>query len=156
MQMIITQILYILLQCTWGLPQTLAGFCYFLINIRHPHHFFHGSVVTEVYGNMCVSLGMFVFVASDRGPIERTPDGMPDNSLFRRLMVHEYGHTIQSIILGPLYLFIIGIPSAIWCNLSYFQKQRAENNKSYYSFYTENHANILGEKVTGEKAMGTL
>jgi hypothetical protein len=30
---------------------------------------------------------------------------------------HEYGHSIQSKILGPLYLFIIGIPSLLWAKL---------------------------------------
>lgn len=39
-----------------------------------------------------------------------------------------YGHTIQSLILGPLYL-------------------------SYFSFFTEKWANYLGEQVTGEKSM---
>ena len=30
-------ILYILVQCTWGLPQTLLGFILFLINIKSKH-----------------------------------------------------------------------------------------------------------------------
>lgn len=28
---------------------------------------------------------------------------------------HEYGHQLQSYILGPLYLLIIGLPSGLWC-----------------------------------------
>ncbi len=55
---------------------------------------------------------------------------------------HEYGHTIQSKILGPLYLFVIGLPSLIWAGL--FDKYREKHNKSYYDFYTESWANKLG------------
>lgn len=55
---------------------------------------------------------------------------------------HEYGHTIQSKILGPLYLLIVGIPSIIHAGLhKYICK-----NKDYYHFYTEKWANKLSEK----------
>ena len=57
---------------------------------------------------------------------------------------HEYGHTIQSPILGPLWSFVIGLPSLIWCGC--FAKYRENHKVSYYSFYTEAWANKLGEK----------
>ena len=50
---------------------------------------------------------------------------------------HEYGHTIQSLILGPLYLIVIGIPSIIWAATH----KKLASNKSYYWFYTESTAN---------------
>lgn len=53
---------------------------------------------------------------------------------------HEWGHTKQSQMLGPLYLFVIGIPSILhaavhsgWCK-----------QKSYYHFWTEKWADKLG------------
>ena len=52
---------------------------------------------------------------------------------------HEKGHTIQSLILGPLYLIVIGLPSIIWAGLIY-----EHTNKSYYWFYTEAWADKLG------------
>lgn len=55
---------------------------------------------------------------------------------------HEYGHTIQSKILGPLYLFVIGIPSLCWAWLG--DTYREKNGVSYYAFYTEKWANKLG------------
>ena len=55
---------------------------------------------------------------------------------------HEYGHTIQSKILGPLYLFVIGLPSLLWAWLG--DNYREKHNKSYYDFYTESWANKLG------------
>lgn len=55
---------------------------------------------------------------------------------------HEYGHTIQSHLLGPLYLLIIALPSLIWCWLG--KKYRKNSGKSYYWFYTEKWADKLG------------
>ena len=72
----------------------------------------------------------------------------------RRLLVHEYGHTIQSLLLGPLYLIIIGIPSASWANIPYFRNKRRKDKISYFSFFTEKWANSWGEKVTCEESMG--
>lgn len=63
---------------------------------------------------------------------------------------HEYGHTRQSLYLGPLYLFLIGLPSGTW-NLidrvlsnvnSNWTYKRA--NKVYYSMPWEHWADKLG------------
>ena len=48
---------------------------------------------------------------------------------------HEYGHTWQNRILGPLYIFIIGIPSLISASTS---------SGSHSSFYTETWADSWG------------
>ena len=58
---------------------------------------------------------------------------------------HEYGHTIQSHMLGPLYLLVIGLPSIVWAGC--FKNWRKKHNKDYYSFYTERWA----DKLTGVK-----
>jgi hypothetical protein len=76
------------------------------------------------YGS--VSLGMFIFL---------------DNDKDETLAAHEYGHSIQSLILGPLYLFVIGIPSLCWAAFS--DKYRTKHNKTYYEFYTESGANKI-------------
>lgn len=55
---------------------------------------------------------------------------------------HEYGHTIQSLIFGPIYLLVIGTPSFLWAWLG--KNYRSKNNISYYSFYTEKWADYLG------------
>lgn len=55
---------------------------------------------------------------------------------------HEYGHTRQSKYLGPLYLFIIGIPSLIWAAL--YGTAIRETKNGYYKFYTEKWADKLG------------
>ena len=83
---------------------------------------------------------------------KRVENKIPDEELSQRLLVHEYGHTIQSLIFGLLYLIVMGIPSTLWGVLPSCQKKR-ENGVSYFSFFTESFANYLGEKITKEKSM---
>lgn len=132
-------IIGVLLQCTWGIVQTLVGLGYFLLHLHNPHTFYHGAIVTESPYAGNVSLGLFLFV-------EET-----DARMKAALYVHEYGHFLQSMILGPLYLPLVGLPSLLWCHLPCFEKQRAEG-RSYYSFFIEKHANMLGEKITHQEA----
>lgn len=55
---------------------------------------------------------------------------------------HEFGHTRQSLILGPLYLFVIGIPSIV--HAWWWEECGRDNGVSYYDFYTEKWADALG------------
>ncbi|MBE6708150.1 MAG: hypothetical protein E7578_02760 [Ruminococcaceae bacterium] len=149
-------IIYIVLQCTWGLLQSLLGVIVYLLHIRDRHFRFHGAVVTEWKARSSVSLGMFVFVTKEPYFHEKLKNTHSMKELSSRLLVHEYGHTIQSLILGPLYLIIMGIPSTLWGFLPYFNRMRKDKNISYFSFFTEKWANRLGEKVTGEVSMENL
>ncbi len=133
------QIGYGVLQILWGFPQTLLGFAVFLCNTKASHYRYHGSIVTEWKKKTGLSLGLFLFV--------------PAGNTGKDFLVHEYGHTIQSLLLGPFYLLVIGIPSVLWCNLRCFAKLRRKRRISYQHLYTERWANRLGEKTTGEKAM---
>jgi hypothetical protein len=88
----------------WGLPQNLIGAIMhiFLIKSAIKTQKYKDSVILFLPGNYgAVSLGMFIFFFSDFGKnTEKT-------------IKHEYGHSIQSKILGPLYLLVIGLPSII-------------------------------------------
>ena len=57
---------------------------------------------------------------------------------------HEHGHQKQSLYLGPLYLFVIGIPSIVWAGL-YGTKLFPYKENGYYEFYTEQWAERLGQ-----------
>lgn len=52
---------------------------------------------------------------------------------------HEWGHTVQSKILGPFYLFVVGIPSLLWAAL---QGNVVKKDCSW--FYTEKWADKIG------------
>ena len=149
-------ILYCLCQCTLGMLQTLLGLFVFLFHIRERHNFYHGAIVTEWNDRSSVSLGMFVFVTSEPFFYDKLKDEYTMEELSSRLLVHEYGHTIQSILLGPLYLIIIGIPSTLWGFLPVFARTRKEKQLSYFSFFTESWANWLGENVTHQRSMEQL
>lgn len=98
---------------------------------------------------------MFLFVSDD--PFFYYPEyrSKYDEDIFSKmLMVHEYGHTIQSLVFGPFYLLAIGIPSIGWSFWPTFVKKRERERISYFSAYPERWANQLGEKVTGDTSIG--
>lgn len=145
---------YLLWQWLWGLPQNLAGLCLMLRHRKERHVWYHGSYMT-FFHTWCggVSLGMFTFVSEydERMKEAFAREGSRlTESYHRQLMVHEYGHTIQSLLLGPLYLLAVGLPSMVWCRSGKCRRYRAEKGISYYDFWCEKWANTLGEKVTGE------
>ena len=121
-----------ILHFIWGLPQNIIGGIMWLIFSRHnPHKKYKNAYVCEMPNKLgSVSLGMFIFVTNINN----------ENTI-----KHEYGHSIQSMILGPLYLFVIGIPSAVWAGC--FEKYRRKHHKSYYSFFCEKWADKLGGVV---------
>ncbi|MBE6753975.1 MAG: hypothetical protein E7559_06475 [Ruminococcaceae bacterium] len=147
-------LLYRVWQCTWGILQTLLGFVMFILHFRCRHYTYHGAVITEWNVKSSMSLGLFVFVTSEPFFAEKFEGQIEKAELSRRLLVHEYGHTIQSLILGPLYLIVIGIPSTLWGFL--FGKKRKDEQIPYGAFFTEKWANRLGERVTGEKSIDML
>ena len=69
------------------------------------------------------------------------------------LLSHEYGHTFQSALLGPLYLLAVGLPSYIWANLPQMETKRSVRHIPYESRYPENWAEALGRRHF-PKAMG--
>ena len=113
----------------------MIGAIVYLVHRKCPHDRFHGCIVTYWGCRGSMGLGMFLFI---------------DPKHSSQIMVHEFGHTVQSAILGPLFLPIMGIPSFLWCNLPPCRKLRREKGVSYYKLYTESTANRLGSLVSGE------
>lgn len=119
----------------WQLPQHLLAILYigYLVMICKDlgvDSRYKQAIVIPCVMRGAVTLGCYVFVGL--------------NSEYRKTVKHELGHTIQSKILGPLYLIVIGIPSITYCGLRrIFPSLRKKN---YYDFYTEKWANNLSEK----------
>ena len=119
----------------WQLPQHIVAIIYFgyLVmmckDLGIDSRYKQATVIPCIMRG-AVTLGNYVFVGL--------------NSEYRETVKHELGHTIQSKILGPLYLIVIGIPSITYCGLRrLFPSLRKKN---YYDFYTEKWANNLSEK----------
>ena len=150
------RILYCIWQCTWGFLQSAIGALVFILHIRDKHYFYHGAVITEWKNKSSISLGMFVYVTNEPYFYGKLKNEYSMEELSNRLLVHEYGHTIQSLVLGPIYLIVIGIPSTLWGFIPSLNKKRKNEEISYFSFFTEKWANYLGERVTGQKSMENL
>lgn len=118
-----------IIQWTWCLPQNLLGLFVFLITKSRgaKNEKYKDAFVTHWKHSSGLSLGQFIFV--------------PETTSHKTIQ-HEYGHTIQSNFLGPLFLIIIGLPSIIWAGC--FDHYRRKHNISYYQFYTEKWADALG------------
>ncbi len=128
--------LRVALNLTWGLIQNVLGLAVFMLNVFRPHYVKDGSIVTLwrlKYSSMC--LGLFIFLSensSEKG-----------GAIYR----HEYGHLVQSAILGPLYLPIIALPSLLWASTF----PRKKRTVPYDSFYPEKWATKLGNRVLIKK-----
>ena len=125
-----------LIQLSWGIIQTVFGFALFLKFKKCKHEIYKGSILTYVpddFGG--ISLGLFIFV-----------NGTKNENWIESTRAHEYGHTFQSLILGPLYLLVIGLPSMYWCNNKKMREKRKCDNISYYNFFTESGANFFGTR----------
>lgn len=140
--------LYAFWQFTWGLPQNLVGLLVFLVlspfgKVR----LFHHCLVTDIHMKNKslggITLGMFVFLFLSEETYEKRPDYVHD------ITIHEFGHTVQSLILGPFWHLVIAIPSFTWAKLvwKHFMKKKC----SYYWLYCEGWANVLGCKFSKDE-----
>ena len=134
--------LFTALQWTWGLPQTLIGSALYMAHRKKRHFNFNGVCATVWDRDDAVSLGKFIFVP--RMNAKEREDGRVEVS--KEVTEHEFGHSLQSLILGPAYLLVVGAPSLIWNRLPYFQRKRVKTGKSYYAPVFEKTANKLAQR----------
>lgn len=136
-----TRFLFYLDQFTWGLSVNLIGAIVFLIfklQGCRSEKFCNAFIVyidNKNFGGL--SLGLFIFM-----------NGKDQQPWKHDTRIHEYGHTIQCLLLGPLYWIVIALPSAVWCN--FFANYRKKNNVSYYWLYCESWANVWGQKWSSD------
>lgn len=130
-----------LLGTLWGLPQNVVGAAMALVLWLRGcgHSRFRLALVSEWGMDAGLSLGFFIFV----------PRGCA-----RSLLVHEYGHTVQSLILGPIYLIAVVVPSLLWAGLPSADRYRRRRKVSYYAHPIEHWADLLGTRVCGERSVG--
>ena len=110
----------------WQAPQNIVGLVFRLIYGWTAILFRGVDVVVSSRFTGGISLGRTIVV---KRPYLANPDGWN----------HEYGHTRQSLYLGPLYLLIVGVPSLLWA-----WWWRPDRGVDYYVFFTEKWADRLG------------
>ena len=120
MNVLVSILLYL-----WQLPQNLLGLLFLFVLKGETRHWL-GSIrfyfLDAFPGG--ITLGEYIIVGTKQDLTVR----------------HEFGHVVQSRILGPLYLIVIGLPSLLWAWLG----DRIAPRKSYYWFYAEAWADRLG------------
>lgn len=120
-----------ILRWIWEFPQHLLGL---ILTKLYDVEYKETYKGVDVYvGNFPggISLGTYILISENSYKDKRN-----------RTKKHEYGHTRQSLYLGPLYLLVVGLPSAIWAGWIYNLVKR---KVSYYSVFPENWADKLGE-----------
>ena len=129
------QTLYRLLSWTWGLPLTLAGAIV--------------SAVLRLLGHRPRKWGWTTcFVVGKNwgglslGPV--TLASSPSEDLLR----HEFGHSVQNCRLGPFYLLVILLPSALryWYRRWAVRAGKGRSLSPYRSIWFEAQADRLGQK----------
>ncbi len=133
--------LFMIIQWTWALPVNLVGWIAYAICTKIKgyrwQHFGYAKIVYVPWKGGGLPMGLFIFIKDNAKSKEWTYN----------CRIHEYGHTWQALLLGPLYYIIVALPSVIWCNC--FAGYRKKNNVPYSKLYCEAWANAWGVKFSG-------
>ena len=133
----------VVLFASWELPQSVLGALVLAAVLL-------GGSALEVsrrYGRVCVrtgrlgvSLGAFVFWFRGSG---RDPE---------EVLRHEIGHTVQSRLLGPLYLPVVGLPSMARVGYAMLHRRRYGTRwRNYRKGFPENWADRLAPRRSGHR-----
>lgn len=82
--------------------------------------YYAGATLTKVNNRDFGGITMGSYILGDK-----SIDANPNNQLFQ----HEYGHCLQSQLLGPVWAFVYGFPSLIE-----YWKKRDSNYKGWEHF----------------------
>ena len=130
------RILYYLIHWTWGIVENIIGAILLIVFLctGAKVSMYRNAVQVETkfdWGG-AFEMGMFFFLS--RGA--------------NNCASHEYGHTIQVLWWGPLFLVVIGIPSAIryWYREILYKVNRKKYYQlpDYYAIWFEKQATDLG------------
>ena len=129
--------LFYILNFTWGIIMNIIGAIGAALvsldtGIKPTRH--AGNVVFK-FGHYWggVSLGIFTFMCLEAD--EHT-------------LNHEFGHSIQNAILGPLFPFIVGIPSLIRCQkFNNNIRKGVPNEEDYDAIWFEGSATYWGTEI---------
>ncbi len=124
----------------WELPQNLLGLAalaqFSLRKKVASVRFERERCFVEIDADGAVSLGYFVFYTPRDSAF--VPVGAENRD-------HEYGHSVQSRWLGPLYLPVVGVSSV--ARVAYARAYKLRTGRRwarYYDGFPENQADRLG------------
>ena len=148
-----TKIITIVLNWTWGIIINIIGALASLVCLatglfevkKCPNSPLLAIVLKDYSHTMgSATLGMFCITGRTNYYAFISSKEFKDKEVTNfSVMDHEWGHTIQNAIVGPLFL-LVALCSVTWCGIIYSLKRKKDPSLSYYSFRTEKWANKLG------------
>lgn len=139
--------------CTWGIIMTTIGAVatvglnlikvigtWFGKELKIKTHLNGCTFITEVGGNWGgLELGAFALCGNY---------SEDNKDWFAHTRKHEFGHAIQHLYMGPLFIFIVAIPSAVryWYKRIMQKRGKKFPNDWYDSIWFEGGATKTGEK----------
>ena len=140
MKKVIFIILYWFLSLTWGSIMSVLGIIVSFVMLIFKGNFHKNgcTIIVEVGSNWGgLSLGCISFCGKYT---EIDPD------YYQHVRRHEFGHSLQNIILGPFFIFIVAFPSLIRCCYYMIQLNKGKNFEDtwYDSIWFEHTATKYG------------
>ena len=137
--------LYYFLSCTWGVIMTLIGAIVTLVMIiggAKPKKFGYCIYTESKRSFGGINLGMFFVIGKGQSSVR----------------AHESGHSLQNIVWGPLFPFVIGLPSLFRC---WYREWLVNTDRALYwelppydSIWFEGQATRWGQKVFSRMEYG--
>lgn len=150
MKKVLFGILFWVISLTWGIIMTSIGLIataalniakLFNKKLKIKTHINGCSLITEVGGNWGgVELGAVALCGNY---------SESNNYWFEHTRCHEFGHALQHLIFGPLFIFVVAIPSACryWYQRIMQKKGKSFSSDWYDSIWFEGTATSWGTKV---------
>ena len=130
------KILYWIVSLTWGGLMTFIGLIVALVLLATGHKPYRFGYT------------FYFKVGKSWGGLELGGLFITDSNPSLHTLCHEHGHGLQNLWWGPLFPFVIGIPSAIrywYREIKYYRKGKVPPT-TYDSIWFEGQASELGEK----------
>lgn len=130
------KILYWIVSLTWGGLMTFIGLIVALVLLATGHKPYKFGYT------------FYFKVGKSWGGLELGGLFITDSNPSLHTLCHEQGHGLQNLWWGPLFPFVIGIPSAIryWYREIKYYKKGKQPPTTYDSIWFEGQASRLGEK----------
>lgn len=132
--------LYYLLNYTWGLFMTIVGWIvYWFITI-----FMHSKIKEKGSFGPC----RYIMIGKNWGGLNLGTvfllgEGMGDMWTLHTKQ-HECGHSFQNAVLGPLFIFMVLIPSVTRYWVQHFNSKKGVKNRPYDEIWFEGSASTIG------------
>lgn len=129
-----SKLTFYILSWTWGIIMTLIGSAVALVLILMGY-----KPIKNIYG-------WYFEIGNYWGGVDLGYISIIQKNSSQYLKNHEFGHAIQNCVFGPLFPFMIAIPSAIRYWYRTIRENIGKDNPTdYYAIWFEKQASTYGE-----------